>query len=161
MEGLHLEFGVASGRTINHIASLLPHQPIFGFDWFRGLPENWRSGFPAGAFSHEVPTVAANVELIHGLFQDTLPVFLACHPEPVALLHVDCDLYSSTCTIFDALEHRIVPGTVIVFDEYFNYASWRQHEYKAFQEYLMRTGRRHKYLGLVPAHQQVCVQITA
>jgi S-adenosyl-L-methionine methyltransferase len=40
-EGLILEFGVYSGRTINHLASLT-QQTIFGFDSFEGLPEDWR-----------------------------------------------------------------------------------------------------------------------
>ena len=55
---------------------------------------------------------------------------------PVAFIHVDCDLYSSTKTIFSLLSDRIVPGTIILFDEYFNYPNWQQHEYKALQEFV-------------------------
>ena len=87
-------------------------------------------------------------------------IFVASHPGPISLLHVDCDLYSSTRTIFAALGDRLIPGSVIVFDEYFNYTGWRQHEYKAFQEYLASSERRYEYLSLVPQHQQVCVRIT-
>ncbi|MEY9104529.1 hypothetical protein ABH999_000725 [Bradyrhizobium yuanmingense] len=161
IDGLTLEFGVASGRTINHLASLIPESQIFGFDWFNGLPETWRSDRPKGFFAGNVPSVRSNVSLVNGLFEETLVGFVAGHSEPIRLLHVDCDLYSSTVTIFNHLAPRIVPGTIIVFDEYFNYPGWRLHEYKAFQEYVARADRRYEYLGFVPDYQQVCVKITA
>ena len=71
--------------------------------------------------------------MIKGLFDDTLPSFAKTHTQPVSFLHVDCDLYSSTKAIFDILGDQIVEGTVIVFDEYFNYPGWQHHEFKAFQ----------------------------
>ena len=160
IDGLVLEFGVASGRTINHLANLMPDHLVHGFDWFGGLPEAWRTGFGPGAFAQPLPEVRENVRLIPGLFQDTLPGFVQEQTQPVSLLHVDCDLYSSTVTIFQALRDRIIPGTVIVFDEYFNYPGWRQHEFRAFQEFIAGTGRRYEYVGFVPHHQQVCAVIT-
>jgi hypothetical protein len=160
VDGLILEFGVASARTTNHLASLLPDRQIYGFDSFEGLPEIWRAGFDKGAFSGSMPAVRKNIELVHGLFENTLTHFLETHPGPVALLHVDCDLYSSTKTVFRYLADRIVSGTVIVFDEYFNYAGWRLHEYKAFYEFVADHHRAYEYLGFVPNHQQVCVRIS-
>ena len=159
VDGLIMEFGVASGRTINHLAQTAPNVEIFGFDWFRGLPEGWRTGFPKGSFDQQVPAVRQNVTLIHGLFQDTLPLFIASHSEVASLLHIDCDLYSSTRDIFDHFGSRVVPGTVIVFDEFFNYPGWRRHEYKAFTEFLQESKLKCEYLGFVPRHQQVCVRI--
>ncbi len=161
-EGMILEFGVYSGRSINHIAEALPGRPIHGFDSFEGLPENWRPGFGQGAFSvPELPPVRDNVALIVGWFDKTLPDFvLAHHREKLALLHVDCDLYSSTKTIFHHLADRIVPGTIIIFDEYFNYPEWRQHEWKAFQELQRDLRLSYDYIGLVPGHQQVLVRVT-
>ncbi len=41
-DGLILEFGVASGRTIRHIGALTDRS-IHGFDSFKGLPESWRA----------------------------------------------------------------------------------------------------------------------
>jgi hypothetical protein len=115
-DGLILEFGVASGRTIRHLAEGVGDRTVFGFDSFKGLPENWWSGFEKGHFSQRKPEVPENVHLIEGLFSETLPSFLAMHGESVALLHVDCDLYSSTKTILTLLAERIVSGTVIVFE---------------------------------------------
>jgi hypothetical protein len=43
-------------------------------------------------------------------------------------------LYAATKDIFEHLRDYIVPGTIIVFDEYWNYPKWQQHEYQAWQE---------------------------
>jgi hypothetical protein len=159
VNGMILEFGVFSGKTINHLAGLTT-QTVHGFDSFEGLPEDWRPNFRKGYFRREdLPEVRDNVKLHVGWFDKTLPPFVIEHPGPVGFLHVDCDLYSSTKTIFHCLADRIVPGTVIVFDEYFNYVGWRNHEYKAFREFIAYAGLRYKYIGVVPAHQQAAVQI--
>jgi hypothetical protein len=158
-DGLVLEFGVYSGRTVNLIASLEAGK-VFGFDSFEGLPEDWRADFRKGAFKRtDLPRVAPNVELVVGWFENTLPAFLAAHPGPVSFLHVDCDLYGSTQTIFQHLVGRIGPGAVIVFDEYFNYVGWRNHEFKAFAEFIAASGLSYRYFGAVPSHQQVGVVI--
>jgi hypothetical protein len=158
-DGQILEFGVASGRTINHISSLV-EQTVYGFDVFTGLPETWRTGFYGGLFARQgLPLVNKNVELVVGLFEDTLDDFLEKNNKPVSLLHVDCDLYASTKTIFEKLGNLIQPGTVIVFDEYFNYPGWNQHEYLAFQEFAEDRKVKYRYDSFVSKHQQVCVVI--
>jgi len=149
-KGLVLEFGVNAGGTINHLATLLPRRRIHGFDSFEGLPEAWSgNNLVRGAFSRSgrLPRVPRHVTLHKGWFNETLPGFVAAHLGPVAFLHVDCDIYSSTRTIFECLGDRIVPGTVIVFDEFFNYPNWQSHEYRALSEFLARSGRRLRYIG--------------
>ncbi len=157
-DGLFLEFGVASGRTLRFIAE--GHAgPVYGFDGFNGLPEKWRPGFPAGAFAQQPPETLPNAELVIGWFENTLPGFMVRHQEPISFLHIDCDLYSSTKTIFHYLKGYIIPGTVIVFDEFLNYPGWREHEYKAWSEFVTQQGLGFKYTGCVPSHQQVSVVI--
>jgi hypothetical protein len=160
IDGMTLEFGVHTGGTINHIASMVSG-PVYGFDtFFTGIPEAWQDIAPAGYFSlKELPQVRENVSLVVGLFEDTLPSFVDNHKGPIRLLHVDCDLYSSTRTIFRGIGHKIIPGTVIMFDEYFNYPGWRLHEYRAFQEFIAWSGLRYEYLSVVPTHQQVAIVI--
>jgi hypothetical protein len=153
-DGLVLEFGVASGRTINHIAKSRSG-PVFGFDSFEGLPEDWRSGYERGAFAGDLPPVQSNVTLVKGWFNETLPPFLSANKGDVSLLHVDCDLYSSTKCVFDLLAERIRSGTVIVFDEFWNYPAWREHEIKAFDEFKSKNQVEAKPIGFVPSHQQV------
>ncbi len=75
------------------------------------------------------------------------------------MLNVDCDLYSSTQLIFQQLKVRIVPGTIIVFDEYYNYPGWEMCEFRAFQEYVEVNQVRYDYVGLVAGHQRVAVRI--
>ena len=160
IEGHYLEFGVFTGGTIRFIASRIGNRPVHGFDSFQGLPEAW-SGFTLArrAFDRKgrLPRVPANVYLHRGWFDQSLPEWLQRNHGPVAFIHVDCDLYSSTRTIFTLLANRIVPGTIILFDEYFNYPNWEQHEYKAFQEFVTAKSVSYRYLAF--ARQQVVVRI--
>ena len=160
--GMVAEFGVATGRTINHIARLLPHRVIHGFDSFEGLPEDWTSRMPQGFFQRDaVPAVRNNVELHVGWFDKTLPGFKDLYSNmPLQLLHVDCDLYSSTVTILNTLKENIVPGTVIIFDEYINYPGWELDEFRAWQEHCRAFGREYEYIARVSRHQKVAIRVT-
>ena len=146
VDGLYMEFGVFSGTTINHIASHV-RSTVHGFDSFEGLPEKW-GNVPAGKFAREgdLPDVRDNVELHVGWFDKTLPAFIEKHQGNAAFIHIDADLYSSAKTILEALMPRIVPGTVVVFDEFFNYPGWQNHEYKAFDEFITASGNSFQYL---------------
>lgn len=158
--GQILEFGVATGRTLNQFAHWLPHKTIYGFDGFDGLPEDWTSRMRKGFFARDHwPRVRKNCELVVGWFNETLPGFVEKHPEPVALLHVDCDLYSSTVTILNNLKNNIVPGTVIIFDEYINYPGWQLDEFRAWQEHCKMYGVEYEYIGRVSKHQKVAVKV--
>ena len=113
-DGLHLEFGVYKGDSINHFAELAPDVTWYGFNSFEGLPEAWTLGAKTGAFSigGNLPPVRGNVRLTKGFFEDTLPGFVAQHPgAKIALLHIDCDLYSSTVTILKNVAPMLVPGS--------------------------------------------------
>ncbi len=161
-DGLCLEFGVADGASLRHVAGQTT-RPLHGFDSFEGLPENWSGTFERkGKFGRggALPEVPANVTLHKGWFDASLPDFLAAHPdEAVAYLHVDCDIYSSTVTIFAELSPRLRPGTVIVFDEYFNYPNWQQHEWRAFQEFVRATGFTYTYIGFAQKNGHVAVRL--
>lgn len=161
VEGLILEFGVYKGETINFIANLLTDKTIYGFDSFEGLPETWRFGFEKGVFAlSKLPKVRNNVQLIKGWFEETLPAFSnQIANTPIAFLHIDCDLYSSTKVIFKFLGKNIVAGTIIVFDEFFNYPGWKDGEFKAFYEFVKEKNIEFEWLGFVKYHEQVGVKI--
>jgi hypothetical protein len=139
IDGFFLEFGVFTGGTICFMARRMTRKTIHGFDSFEGLPEAW-AGFNLGGKAFDVqgklPRVPANVQLHKGYFDASLPKWLAENLGPIAFIHLDCDLYSSSKTIFHLTAHRLVPGTIILFDEYFNYPNWEEHEFKAFQEFV-------------------------
>ena len=161
-EGLMLEFGVADGASLRYLASRVS-RPFHGFDSFEGLPEHWSGTFERkGKFTRAgaLPPVPANVRLHPGWFEDTLPHFLAERgSEPVAFVHVDCDIYASTAAVFRHLRERLRPGVVLVFDEYFNYPNWQRHEWRAFQEFVRDTGTGYTYLGFAQKNGHVAVRL--
>lgn len=138
-----LEFGVYKGQTIEQIRSSLSIEKfqVFGFDSFEGLPEDWvGTDLTKGFFStnRAVPNIK-DVDFYVGWFKDTIPEYMQS-ANAISLVHVDCDLYSSTIEILYNLTPWFRPGTIIVFDEwYYNHSDIeqnRQHEQKAFFEWV-------------------------
>lgn len=160
--GHFLEFGVFRGGTIRRIAKRRPEQRIDGFDSFEGLPEGWFGhNLAQGTFSTRgrLPRVPANVTLHKGWFDTSLPQWLAANPGPVAFIHNDSDLYSSAVTIFDLLATRMQPGTIVLFDEFFNYPGWTQHQVKAWTAFAEKHAIGYTFIGY--ARQQAALRITA
>ena len=149
IEGLICEFGCQKGNSINCFAKNLPNKTIHGFDSFEGLPEKWFGPYRKGIFkvNHKKVHFEENVKLHVGLFSDTIPVFKKENEGLLSFVHVDCDLYSSTKDVFNGLKDRFVKGTLILFDEYHNYPTWEEHEYKAFMEFIEETGFAFEYLA--------------
>ena len=146
IDGLYCEFGVFKGGSVNHIAKTTKKE-THAFDSFEGLPEVWLSTHKAGHFALDnLPYFESNVIVHKGWFNETLPGFIEKYQSPLAFLHIDCDLYSSTKTVFDFLNKQIVKDTIILFDEYFNYPFWQQHEYKAFMEFTKENQIQFEYL---------------
>jgi hypothetical protein len=127
---LFLEFGVAAGFSANITAELRhrqhPRAPaasrVWGFDWFRGLPEKWSDGpqrASLGAFSQNgvLPPVAPQVQLVPGLFNETLEPFLGTHPGTVAFANFDMDLYGGAVYVLQQLVPRLRVGSILHFHE--------------------------------------------
>jgi predicted O-methyltransferase YrrM len=142
------------------IAEHFPDSEVHGFDTFEGIPEDWHAT-RAGAYSTHgaLPHAPANVVFHVGRFSETLPAFLAAHPGPIRFMNVDCDLYSSTKDVLDAVADRLRPGSVLVFDEYVMNPHWQQDEWRAWQEAVQRHGWRYRYIGISLASQQAVVQL--
>jgi hypothetical protein len=161
-DGLMIECGVADGASLRYLAKDSVRR-FHGFDSFEGLPEAWAGTFEQkGKFGRggSLPEVPSNVALHKGWFEQTLPAFLAAHPDDgIAFVHVDCDIYSSTVTVLRTLAPRLRPGAVLVFDEYFNYPNWQRHEWRAFQEFIRDTGLSYRYLGFAQKNGHVAVKL--
>jgi hypothetical protein len=163
--GLNIELGVFKGTTISCLAEARPDLEFHGFDSFEGLPEDWDCGtkyVEGKAFDREgvMPNVPDNVKLYKGWFEDTLPPFLDEQSSSISFLHVDCDIYSSTAYALTELDSRIIPGTIIRFDELacwrsaFGeatpqgearralYTTWEEHEWKALNEWMEKCNRK-------------------
>jgi len=152
--GVGLEFGVYSGRTLKVIAMKYPRK-TYGFDSFEGLPEFWRDGFPAGTFKiNEVPIIDDAV-VIHGLFQDSLEPFVNDLTDSISFIHLDADLYSSTKFVLIKLNDLIKPGCIILFDEFMNYPGFEDHEYLAFTEWCEEFRRECIPMAFTDCHEQM------
>ncbi len=170
-EGVFLEFGFCTGTTLNFIAALAYDREIFGFDSLRGLPVNWRSGFPEKVFAYKdknrFPFVPLpNVSLVIGLIEDTLPTFNTniLTTAPVAFIHIDSDTVEAATTIYNGLKNKIEPGkTIIVLDEGYNFTDkenarddeWKKHEFSATQQFARQMGYTIQYLAFNENHQQL------
>ncbi|KAL7487497.1 hypothetical protein ACHAW6_013097 [Cyclotella cf. meneghiniana] len=165
-DGLVCEFGVASGRSLRMTQEMLPLDvPIHGFDTFTGLPVAWGNE-PAGTYSTGgvIPKMEGeNVHFHKGLFKDTIPTFLSTVDKgrPLAYANIDCDLYGSTRDVLEACHGRIIPGTVLVFDEYLCHPSWRQDEFRCWRECCKRFGWQYEYLAFSLSTKQAVVRVTS
>lgn len=149
-DGFVAEYGVDKGKSFIQLCELFKDQKVFGFDAFLGLPgQIWEGNMiHKGAFDHggKIPfDVPENGTIVNGWFNETLPGF--DYEKPVAkYIHIDCDVYSSTVEILNTMSGKIVPGTIVVFDDYFNHQNWRQGEHKAWLEFVSKNNINYRYL---------------
>ena len=151
ISSLILEFGVFKGESVNFFAKKCPNAEIYGFDSFEGLEEDWFGyNLPAGHFSTngKLPKVPKSVTLIKGWFKDTLPIFLTKIPErKIDILHLDADTYSPTAFVLNSILKHLKNGTCLIFDEYFGYPNWENHEFKAWQDFVLSNHIKYRYIA--------------
>ncbi|HCS19763.1 MAG TPA: methyltransferase [Bacteroidetes bacterium] len=162
VEGANLEFGVYTGTSINYFSSRLKNDVFYGFDSFEGLKEDWKGwALQKGYFNlnGQLPKVNGNVKLIKGWFDQSLPKFIEENNDfrRINYLHIDCDTFEATETVFNLLGKFIDKGTLILFDEYFGYRGWEFGEYKAFQQFVNFAGIKYRYIAFTG--RQVLLEI--
>lgn len=148
----YLEFGVYEGGSIKRWLGLNPHPDsrFYGFDTFAGLPEEWkrindkmqRSAFDTGGALPQVDD--DRVEFVKGLFQDTVGGFLAkFEARSQVVLHCDADLYSSTLYALTKCDDILVPGSIVMFDEFSSVLN----EFAALADYCSAYRREYEVLA--------------
>lgn len=125
------EFGAYRGGNAMFMARVLQHTlpaaRVYAFDTFAGMPRTdtgvdaHRPGDFADVDIAELRASAAahglhNLEFVQGLFEDTAPAFLA-HKGPIALAHIDSDIYTGVASAYHAVKPRMVPRGYYVFDD--------------------------------------------
>ncbi len=118
---------------------------------------------PRGTFDLQGRLPAFNdrrVQLIRGLFQDTLGPFLEREfPRPSSkqiVVHCDADLYASALFVLATLDRFLAPGTVLIFDEFDSVLD----EFRAFLDYTTPFRRRFQVLAwTVPSFAQVAIAL--
>lgn len=120
------------------------HKKVIGFDNFKGfgdfdekdgidVPEvgKKRGGFDGGAFEEALRDVISifdadrfipykpRVVLVKGDIEKTVPEYIEQNPGlRISLLHFDVDLYKPTLIGLEKLWPLVVPGGIVLFDEY-------------------------------------------
>jgi len=138
-----VEIGSGSGRSLSYILfNLLEDYEFFsknkikyhGFDSFEGYPKNINGEIKTfenknnWSFSSEEylnenliklnfdPKIISEfVKLYKGYFDKTLDKL---ETEQIGILHLDCNLYSSTILSLEKLYDKVEKGGLVVFDEY-------------------------------------------
>lgn len=119
------EVGVYRGGSAGLLARLLPDRTLHLFDTFVGTPaivheldNHHKAGDFADTSLGEVKAFLADhahVRFHPGLFPETAQ---ALTDYRFILVHVDCDLYRSVRACCEFFYPRMVPGGVMVFDDY-------------------------------------------
>ncbi|MDG2428482.1 MAG: class I SAM-dependent methyltransferase [Acidimicrobiales bacterium] len=134
----YLEFGVWKGRTLNQFAKVLTDIPIYGFDSFQGINEDWvGTDAPKGQFNlnSKIPKLRNNCVPIVGVIQKTLPQFISDSKDlEINFIHIDTDTYPTAKFILGQVKPYLVDQCIIVFDELYDFEGWSVGEYKALTE---------------------------
>ncbi len=161
----YLEFGVFQGYSMKHWirANQHPDSRFFGFDTFTGLPEKWSlftTTMEAGTFDAggALPDIQdSRVVFLKGLFQETLPGFVRdFQPRNRIVVHCDADLYTSELYVLTMLDQILVPGSIILFDDF----ATASHDFRAFSDYSSAYRRRFENLGSVqPSNRRIALKL--
>jgi len=108
----------------------LADKMVYLFDSFEGFPQ----GEVDAAFDKPVRSIkyadtethvrdnikqatghSGRIELVRGFVEDTLPKF---DPRPLCLLRLDTDFYNSTRVELNLLYEHLIPGGVLIVDDY-------------------------------------------
>lgn len=172
LPGCVIEAGVYKGASLIRFATFReilesPYsRPIIGFDAFGRFPmpddeadrsfvDSFEQAGGDGISVEELEQVLhckglSNIELVPGDIMGTIPRYVGEHPElKIALLHIDVDVYEPTVELLDRLYDRVVPGGLVLLDDYGTVAG----ETRAVDEFLSSRGKAPQKLPIshIPA----------
>jgi O-methyltransferase len=123
-QGAVLEVGVWRGGT-GAILAAATQKTVYLADTFRGVVKagahdtRYRGGEHADTSKADVEALLGSLGLSAILLEGIFPEETAQHVDvPISFLHADVDTYDSTKDVVDWTLRRLVPGGVIVFDDY-------------------------------------------
>jgi hypothetical protein len=141
ISGDYVEFGSWGGNSLSAahraVSEIGRPRHLWAFDSFQALPEvthprdeRWRFGrgdgqgqggvdkFHEACAEKGVPREAYTA--VEGYYDETLPALGADDgPTDIALAYVDCNMYTSTVSVFEFLAPRMKHGMIVAFDDYF------------------------------------------
>lgn len=141
IEGIYIEFGVASGMTLNFAlmnakARKMDQMEFFGVDTFLGFPEtsgpetdfkSYKSIVGSRSFSIKMVkrvlrlknTNSLNLIKLNMERDNLKEIVEVLAKKKVALAHLDMDYYSPTLNALNVLSESLTIGSVLMFDNYF------------------------------------------
>lgn len=158
------EFGVGPGRSTKQILRQLPKQSkLYGFDTWKGLPQDFAGVIPKGGFSTggKIPQFLredSRFVPVVGKFHRTIPDWASKQKRPLAFVHIDCDLYLSTKCVLKNIQQLINGSTIVLFDELAGHPGYLQNEYRAFVEFLDESGREFEWVLTSSDYDRVAVR---
>ena len=134
IEGDYCEFGCFTGASLNHALNTYnaymknKKMTFYGFDSFEGFPEETHKIYKSEDFSadyDEVKKIEKNskgrCQIIKGFFEESLTDNLIKEKiNKISLAFIDCDLALSSIPVFSFIKGRLVNGSFIIIDDYFN-----------------------------------------
>ena len=158
INGYYFEFGCNEGNTFREAWDAFHHLFDFtyiAFDSFEGLPDIeeidkqdiWKKGklaYPEEELikvilKHGIPM--AKFRTVKGFYENTLTIDLQNEllPTKAAVIHIDCDLYTSTVSVLNFIVPFLQKGSVVIFDDWACFCcDPKRGERKAFREFLER-----------------------
>lgn len=150
------EFGCHSGRTFSAAVNAshlfrMSNVQFYAFDSFEGLPETNESEdgyFHTGTFCTSRADFVRIVRektgmqlpdrnIVQGYYSDSLTPELRARMPKAGVVHIDVDLYSSTVDVLRFLKPLLVPGSLLVFDDWYAFPGGSvMGERKALTEFL-------------------------
>lgn len=139
LDGDVIECGVYRGNTTRRMGrkmtELAPSKKLFACDSFEGFPQDRILDADLGPFrfrfkirrkfkhASDVPqrlvhffdAYRVNGYVVKGFFSETLPKL---PPRKYCFMFIDCDIYQSHLDCLNVLYDQLVPGGIIVFDDY-------------------------------------------
>jgi hypothetical protein len=160
VEGDIVECGIGNGQTLSYILFNLIYnkkhisRKYIGFDSFEGFPEpskedNSQRNPKKGEWNHTNEEFVINnlndlgfeekhykkIKFIKGFYERTFEQEKK-NITNISLLHIDCDLYSSTKISLETWFDKVEKNGLIVFDEYLNSAIKFPGAVKAIDDFL-------------------------
>lgn len=126
LPGDMVEFGCYKGDTAK-LMSFLSNKILYVFDSFDGLPQSTENvpgemKAPIDEFFDNFNASKIRMPYIRkGWFRDLNPEHL---PKKISFAHLDGDLYDSTLDSLKLIYDRLVPGAVILIDDYGHDKYW-------------------------------------
>lgn len=141
--GVIVECGVFKGASLSrlamfrHLFETADARQIVAFDTFDRFPDTEyeadrapREAFVTAGGAHSISVdqmrsvleqkdCGGNIELVAGDIRETVPAYVAAHPElKIALLNLDTDVYEPARVILDHLYPRLSRGGIVILDDY-------------------------------------------